>query len=269
MLRIKKLIRNIFNLYRGISKRAYTCGMIVVAATFVTIMVMGANGFDGKGRVVAYARTEVNDSGKETVPPLVNEEIFLLHQATTLIEELSQPTCVDSEDVVAESKELAARRVVTKETVYAMTRTKEVEQAPDLVRLVPDSTIQISTEDYEALARIVEAESGAEEIQGCIMVANVILNRVKSPKFPNTIYEVIHQEVNGVPQFYPVASGFYEKVKVQQSTYEAVDRALAGEDYSNGGLYFVTKTYAESHPNSWFEKHLERVAVFDNQVFYK
>lgn len=41
------------------------------------------------------------------------------------------------------------------------------------------------------LERIVEAESGDQTIKGRQMVANVILNRMKSEKFPNSVREIV------------------------------------------------------------------------------
>ena len=64
---------------------------------------------------------------------------------------------------------------------------------------------EVSEEDYDALLRLVEAEASGEDIKGKLLVANVVLNRVKSGAFPDTIKEVIYQRQNGRAQFSPVA----------------------------------------------------------------
>ena len=66
---------------------------------------------------------------------------------------------------------------------------------------------EVSEEDYDALLRLVEAEASGEDIKGKLLVANVVLNRVKSGAFPDTIKEVIYQRQNGRAQFSPVATG--------------------------------------------------------------
>ena len=49
----------------------------------------------------------------------------------------------------------------------------------------------LSEHDYQILCRIVEAEAGGEDINGRILVANVILNRMESPIFPGTVEGVV------------------------------------------------------------------------------
>ena len=88
--------------------------------------------------------------------------------------------------------------------------------------------------EFEALCKIVEAEAGGEDMKGKILVANVVMNRVSNPRYPNTVTEVVFQS----GQFTPVRNGSYVRANVSPSTLEAVTRALSGEDYSQGALYF-------------------------------
>lgn len=110
--------------------------------------------------------------------------------------------------------------------------------------------------DMEALLRIVEAEAGTEDIEGKLLVANVVLNRVAEEGFPDSVSEVVFQKENGVTQFSPVANGAYWKVKVSDETVEAVGRALDGEDISQGALFFAARKYADSDKMKWFDTHL-------------
>ena len=66
---------------------------------------------------------------------------------------------------------------------------------------------QLSDKDLEALQRIVEAEAGGEDQDGKLLVANVVLNRVNSEKFPDTVVDVVMQREKGVAQFSPTVSG--------------------------------------------------------------
>jgi len=118
--------------------------------------------------------------------------------------------------------------------------------------------------DYNTLCRIVEAEASGEDIVGKIMVANVILNRVEHERFPDTIYKVVY----AAGQFSPVSNGRINKVKVSEETREAVERALGGEDYSNGALYFAARKYASGSNMSWFDRALTKVAVHGGHEFF-
>lgn len=66
---------------------------------------------------------------------------------------------------------------------------------------------QLNDADYEALLKIVEAEAGGEDENGKLLVANVVLNRVNSNIFPDTVTGVVYQKEFGVCQFSPVSDG--------------------------------------------------------------
>ena len=95
----------------------------------------------------------------------------------------------------------------------------------------------MSDEDYDTLLHIVEAEAGTEDVKGRILVANVIMNRIKNKEFPDTVTEVVWQNTNGVPQFSPTYDGRINEVTVTDETREAVRQALEGVDYSEGALF--------------------------------
>ena len=83
-------------------------------------------------------------------------------------------------------------------------------------------------EDLYWLSRIISAESRGESLEGQIAVGNVVLNRVASREFPDTIPGVIFDRVDGV-QFEPVSNGTVYKAPTAQAT-EAARRVLAGEN---------------------------------------
>lgn len=126
----------------------------------------------------------------------------------------------------------------------------------------------MSDEDYDTLLRIVEAEAGSEDIKGRVLVANVIMNRVKSEDFPNTVTEVVWDNSDGVPQFSPTYDGRINEVAVSDETKEAVKQALKGTDYSEGALFFIQKSAAEEHNVKWFEKDLKRLFKYGVHEFY-
>lgn len=111
-------------------------------------------------------------------------------------------------------------------------------------------------EDYDILLRIVEAEAGGEDEDGKLLVANVVLNRMNSEVFPDTVKDVVMQRSSRGAQFSPVASGRIWKVEVSEETITAVQRAIEGEDISQGALYFASRRYANSDSMRWFDRKL-------------
>ena len=125
--------------------------------------------------------------------------------------------------------------------------------------------MSISQEDYKVLQRIVQAEAGICDDRGKILVANVILNRVKSGEFPDTVKGVVYE----TSQFSPVSNGSINSVKVTDDTKQCVDRALKGEDYSNGALYFMNRGGSRRGAVSWFDSHLTYLFQHGNHEFFK
>ena len=131
-----------------------------------------------------------------------------------------------------------------------------------------ESARMMSDEDYDTLLHIVEAEAGTEDVKGRVLVANVIMNRVKNKEFPDTVTEVVWQNTDGVPQFSPTYDGRINEVTVTDETKEAVKQVLEGVDYSEGALFFIQKSEAEAQNVSWFEKDLKRLFKYGVHEFY-
>ena len=128
--------------------------------------------------------------------------------------------------------------------------------------------LTMSDEDYETLLKIVEAEAGGEDDIGKILVANVIFNRIEHPEFPSTVTEVVWQNVAGSPQFSPTVDGRIHTVTVSEETREAVNRAIDGEDYSQGALYFVEESTADQDNVNWFKSDLKFLFKHGVHAFY-
>lgn len=137
-----------------------------------------------------------------------------------------------------------------------LTRAASGQRVVDYGVLEREFVYEVSEADYDALLRIVEAEAGCEDETGKLLVANVVLNRVKDEAFPDTIEQVILQKENGTTQFSPVSSGSFYSVEVTEETVEIVNRALCGEDVSQGALYFAARKYANPEKMKWFDRNL-------------
>nr|WP_325232525.1 cell wall hydrolase [uncultured Oscillibacter sp.] len=102
--------------------------------------------------------------------------------------------------------------------------------------------------DYYWLSRIIHAESGGEALEGQIAVGNVVLNRVSSEDFPDSIPGVIFDDENGV-QFEPVSNGTVTNAPTELSL-EAARRALSGENTAGDALYFFAPALSQG---SWID----------------
>ena len=118
-------------------------------------------------------------------------------------------------------------------------------------------------DDVFWLGRIIEAESSGEPLKGKIAVGNVVLNRVKSNEFPNTIYGVIFDRNHGV-QFQPIINGaIYNKPSYESML--ASKSALKGERPVGDSLYFLNPHTAS---NFWIVDNREYHTTILNHDFY-
>ena len=148
-------------------------------------------------------------------------------------------------------------------------RTSSGQRVVDCNELQRNSKYQLTEEELEVLLRIVEAEAGCEDEDGKLLVANVILNRLNSPKFPDSVTEIVFQRENGVAQFSPVYDGSYACAEVSEETVNAVGRALDGEDISDGALYFAARKYADDDRMRWFDEKLTLLFRYGGHEFFK
>lgn len=96
------------------------------------------------------------------------------------------------------------------------------------------ATGNFRADEIELLGRLVAAESGGEPYVGQVAVAAVILNRVKSPSFPNTISGVMYEP----RAFESVSNGLVWRVSPWGSPRQAAVAAINGWDPTYGALFF-------------------------------
>jgi len=132
----------------------------------------------------------------------------------------------------------------------------------DMILIGERLTIPVSVSSYEKrlLAQIVTAEAKGEPYAGQVAVAVVILNRVKSSQFPNTIHTVIYEP----RQFTPVSDGTIDK-PASASAERAVDEALAFQGQGNGSLFFYNPKTATNHWNAT----RQHTVTIGNHIFAK
>lgn len=103
--------------------------------------------------------------------------------------------------------------------------------------------------DLDLFARVVYAESGNQGLYGQQLVVDVILNRVDSPRFPNTLYDVLTQP----SQFSVVGSGAIWNITPTEETYKAIFMEMdSRENYEI--LFFAAGGY-NSNPAFQYKDH--------------
>ena len=160
----------------------------------------------------------------------------------------------------------------------AETRTAKIHSTPKDVQAAPmaleislpaeetGSGSLIASRDWDAeesymLMKIAMAEAEGESVEGKALVMLVVLNRVWSDGFPDTIEEVIFEP----GQFSPVREGGrYFTTEPNDECHEALEMVMKGWDESHGALYF------ESCENSsWHSENLEFLFQVGNHKFYR
>lgn len=105
------------------------------------------------------------------------------------------------------------------------------------------SSIDNSGDMVDLLARLINGEARGEPYKGQVAVGAVVMNRVKSSEFPDTISGVIYQK----GQFSCVTDGQFNKAIDEDSTvYKAAREAMNGADPTNGCLFFYNPKTSKS-----------------------
>ncbi len=112
--------------------------------------------------------------------------------------------------------------------------------------------------DLYLLAKCIYAESRGEVYEGMVAVGAVILNRVNSPDFPNTVYGVIYQ-----PWAFTAVNDGQINLEPNQTAYKAAQDALNGWDPTYGCLFYYNPKVATS---SWIYSR-QVVTTIGNHVF--
>ena len=119
------------------------------------------------------------------------------------------------------------------------------------------------SDDLYWLSRIISAESQGEPLLGQIAVGNVVLNRMRSPDYPNTIWGVIFDRKHGV-QFSPVINGSIYKTPTYNSVI-AAKICLEGISISPDILFFMEPSKSTS---SWIANNRPYAFTVGNHYFF-
>lgn len=118
-------------------------------------------------------------------------------------------------------------------------------------------------EDLYWLSKIIHAEAQGEPFDGKLAVGNVIMNRVESEQFPDTVYDVIFDNEHGV-QFTPTVNGAIDQKPNEDSVLAAklcLDDAVLNEHM----LYFLNESIASS---LWIPQNCTFIMEIGDHTFY-
>lgn len=207
-----------------------------VNLVFMIVMLIGV------GLVVYSSFNKKEDKVKETTVNTVVNTDYKTVGITKRIEDLSvqkqlQNVTVDKEAI---NVSLEAKRVQ-----YVQDRQQDdtnIETAAyfEYNMLNPQTTM--SEEDFVILSKLVMAEAENQTPDAQYYVACVVLNRIKSPLFPNTMQEVVYQK----GQFTCIWNGRYNSIDLSTTPddfYHNVERALIYNELPSDVLYFTSDHY--------------------------
>ncbi|MFF2482718.1 cell wall hydrolase [Paenibacillus sp. NPDC058071] len=119
--------------------------------------------------------------------------------------------------------------------------------------------VTVSRSDLSRVARVVHGEARGESYKGKVAVAAVVMNRSRSPLFPNSIRDVIFAK----NAFSVVSDGQFWLTPDAESLKAAKDAAKR-IDPTKGALYFYNPAASQSE---WFESRKKTVQIGSHQFF--
>ena len=98
--------------------------------------------------------------------------------------------------------------------------------------------VSADADELKLLAALIQCEAGNQPYEGRVAVGAVVLNRVRSGAYPNTIYGVIYASGQFTPALNGTVAKVYNSGKIYDMNYQAAQAALNGETTVGGALHF-------------------------------
>lgn len=123
--------------------------------------------------------------------------------------------------------------------------------------------IEWTTEEAYLLAKLAVAEAESEDTEGKALVMCVVINRMLSESFPNTITDVIYED----GAFSSISDGRFDRVEPNMDSFRALEMVLIEYwDQSDGALYF--EVTPDEGTTTWHSRNLEKLFVHGAHTFY-
>ena len=264
---IRRYYKRLRKRYKKVLRRVRPQIKLAAIASLLILSIISACNIVGRNNKKDVYAAEVQEQiiqPQSTIPPGINGALAGVRKSQEPKSHVERIGTSCEEVIVGQrSKEIKAIR--TMDASYGLEQA--VNDISNQTNIRYSSAIMSDT-DYDTFLHIVEAEAGGEDLEGRIMVANVILNRVESKEFPDSVYDVVWEVSNGMPQFSPTADGRIYTVTVSDITVKAVQSAIEGKDLSKGALFFVAKEQANQEYVKWIDEDLKYLFQHGVHTFY-
>ena len=159
----------------------------------------------------------------------------------TAVQAISQNIVASAQEMTDASQQVIADNIAKKEEEERLAREKAEQEAKEKAeREAREAYVRAN---QELLASIIYCEAGNQPYEGQVAVGAVVMNRIKSSSYPDTMEEVIYQS----GQFSPAMSGWLDRVRANQgyteAAMQAAEDALAGSNPIGDCLYFSVGGY--------------------------
>lgn len=138
---------------------------------------------------------------------------------------------------------------------------KADEGVPVAVLTEEGKMIMLSENDEQMLMRLAQAEAEDQGAYGKALVMEVVLNRVASSAFPNSVEAVIYEK----NQFSVIKDGRYKSAVPDAECLEALEMVYAGEADANDAVWFRS----DRCRSTWHDRHCEYLFTYKNHIFYR
>lgn len=286
MLRIHSFLQKIYGCFGlSLTKKMYrNCVIFVSGAAVITVITFSSQDFGGSGKNHAVESQSQSAVAEESVDEEIHVETKAKVQTADSLADIEtrQIECILSEkeknplSTVTQGQDEILQQEEYDRASEETTALEGEEEIPEVIEaLVTDNgtaarynefmaSVAITEQEKSYLLHLVAAEAGGCDMVGQILVANVVLNRVESSVFPNTVEGVIFQK----NQFSPTINGAIWSSTITDSVREAVERALNGEDFSEGATFFSARARLDYSSMSWFDNNLNWLFKHDGHEFY-
>ena len=152
--------------------------------------------------------------------------------------------CVSKEVIDVQSGMIENVKIAAIEAKIAYeAKLEEERRAAEEAERIAREKAEAEAAEKELLASLIFCEAGNQPYEGQVAVGAVVMNRIKSSSYPDTMEEVIYQS----GQFSPAMSGWLDRVRANQgyteAAMQAAEDALAGSNPIGDCLYFSVGGY--------------------------
>lgn len=207
---------------------------------------------------IVFAISMMRKAAPQTVSAVNDEEPLVTANLAAMLPDPTTAPVYKAEVILEPDETPATDPVITAGSV----ETAEEEEV-----YIPEVKREITPSDADILIRIAMAEAEGEDTEGKALVMLVVLNRVWTEDFPNSIDGVVMQHSGDCYQFSTVTpGGRYWTTEPNEDCVRALEMVMYdGWDESQGATFFEA-TYSES---TWHRNHLKRLFEHGGHIFYK